>query len=211
MSSSCGTPLMTFLCIVSKAGWSSSAAALVVDIVDVAQPPIAVPANSAAAMTPALFCRHMFVMVVSFNPYGRASCSADPMTTEAAQKRHRRANNSRPAKARFGAVREPDGTWAGVAGSWPGRRFERAPHPRDDLARRRRELPDQALHLLARERIDVEVELRRLSHEGRVLHGGVEGAPQRRDALDRHVRRQEIRPAVFRAREQHLHRLPVGR
>jgi hypothetical protein len=34
-----------------------------------AQPPIAVPANRAAAMTPTLFCWNMYVMVVSFQPF----------------------------------------------------------------------------------------------------------------------------------------------
>src|SRR5262249_49794338 len=134
MSSSRGTPLITFLCIVSKAGWSSNAAALVVDIVDMAQPPIAVPASRAAAMTPTPFCRHMYVMVASFNRYVGASRSVAPMTTEPAEKRHRRAKKlSGRAKTRFGAVRQPDGAAAGVAGSWRGQRFERAAHPRDDL------------------------------------------------------------------------------
>ena len=69
---------------------------------------------------------------------------------------------------------------------------------------------DQRLHLLAGERIDLELEPCRVGDEGRVLHGGIERAPQRRHPLRRHVRRQEIRPAVFGAREQHRHRLAVG-
>ena len=69
--------------------------------------------------------------------------------------------------------------------------------------------PTRRLHLLAGHRIDVELQPRRVGHERRLLHGGVERAPQRLDPLDRHIGRQEIRPAVFGSGEQHSERLPI--
>ena len=46
--------------------------------------------------------------------------------------------------------------------------------------------------------------------EGRILDRGVERAPQRLDAIGRHARRQEERPAVFKPRNREQQRLLVG-
>ena len=88
--------------------------------------------------------------------------------------------------------------------------LHRGAHARDRLGRRARDLLDQRGDLLAGERIDVDLELLGLGEIGRILHGGVERAPQRVDAVGRHVRRQEERPAVFEPRQRQQHRL-LGR
>src|ERR1700681_719596 len=66
--------------------------------------------------------------------------------------------------------------------------FHRGAHPRNSVGRRVGDLLDQGRDLLARERVDLDLGLVRIRQERRILHGGVEGAPERLDALRRHVR-----------------------
>src|SRR6516164_11858980 len=54
----------------------------------------------------------------------------------------------------------------------------------------------QRRDLLAGERLHVDLELVGFGEIGRILHRGIERAPQRLDARRRHVRRQKERAAV---------------
>src|SRR5262245_43844679 len=54
-------------------------------------------------------------------------------------------------------------------------------HPLEQRWRQCVELADQSLHLLAGERTDLAADLADRLDEGRILHGRVESAPQRRD------------------------------
>ena len=83
--------------------------------------------------------------------------------------------------------------------------FQRLAHARHGVGRRLQDLRDERGEVGAGHRIDVDLELLRLGEIGRVLHGGVERRAQRRDAVGRHVRRQEERPPDVEPRHHELH------
>ena len=66
-----------------------------------------------------------------------------------------------------------------------------------------------ALHLLARERLDVELHLAGLGEQGRVGERRHERLAQCRDPLGRHACRQHIGPAEHSLAVDQLHHLPV--
>ena len=73
-------------------------------------------------------------------------------------------------------------------------------------ARRLQHLRDEFGEVGAVHRIDVDLELLRLGEIGRILHRLVERLAQRRDAVGRHVRRQEERPPDIEPRHDELQR-----
>src|SRR5215467_10834656 len=80
---------------------------------------------------------------------------------------------------------------------WPSllRRLKKLRRLLHDRLRRRIGPREQPLDLGGVERLDLELQLLSFRNELRILHGEIEGAPQRGDALGWHARRRRHRPA----------------